>query len=171
MKINNAASNIQVNEAKRRDTLIKLLEQTRAYMKHERETLELVTKYRSGTASQGETSRLDNQLSQFMMNLNVQYEQYPQLRADSIVAELMSSSQYLETEIAAARRVYNQSATQFNAEIFMFPRIVTASKIGLSTFPLFQASYQQRQDVDMSSLSNFGSSTKDAQGSLPTATQ
>lgn len=155
MQINEASSAIQVNEAKRRDTLIKLLEQTKAYMKHERETFELVTKYRSGVANNNETSKLDNQLSQFMMNLNVQYEQYPQLKADNIVAELMSSSQYLETEIGAARRLYNQKVANFNAEIFMFPRIIVASKIGLSTFPMFQASAIQRQDVDMSSLSNY----------------
>ena len=155
MQINNAASNIQVNEAKRRDTLIKLLEQTKAYMKHEKETLTLVTKYRSGGADANETAKLDNQLANFMMNLNVQYEQYPQLKADNLVKELMSTSRYLETEIAAARRLYNQKATSFNAEIFMFPKIVLASKIGLSTFALFQATLTQRQDVDMSSLSNY----------------
>ncbi|MDE6894224.1 MAG: LemA family protein [Malacoplasma sp.] len=155
MQINNAASNIQVNEAKRRDTLIKLLEQTKGYMKHEKETLTLVTKYRSGGTDSNETAKLDNQLANFMMNLNVQYEQYPQLKADSLVRELMSSSQYLETEIAAARRLYNQKVSYFNAEIFMFPKIVLASKIGLSTFALFQATSVQRQDVDMSSLSNY----------------
>ena len=155
LNINNNSSNIQVNEAKRRDTLIKLLEQTKAYMKHEREVLTLVTKYRSGLASENEKSQLDNQLSQFMLNLNVQYEQYPQLKADNIVAELMSTSTYLESEIAAARRLYNASVASFNAEMFMFPKIIVASKIGLYTLPMFQASSIQRRDVDMSSLSNY----------------
>lgn len=159
MRINEASSAIQVNEAKRRDTLIKLLEQTKGYMKHERETLELVTKYRGGVANSNETSKLDNQLSQFMMNLNVQYEQYPQLKADAIITELMSTSQYLETEIAASRRLYNQKVTSFNAEIFMFPKIAVASKIGLATFPMFQASAVQRQDVDMSSLTSYNTPT------------
>ncbi|MDE5767717.1 MAG: LemA family protein [Malacoplasma sp.] len=172
MQINNAASNIQVNEAKRRDTLIKLLEQTKGYMKHEKETLTLVTKYRSGGTDSNETAKLDNQLANFMMNLNVQYEQYPQLKADSLVRELMSSSQYLETEIAAARRLYNQKVSYFNAEIFMFPKIVLASKIGLSTFALFQATSVQRQDVDMSSLSNYDNpnNANSNQANVPTPT-
>ncbi|MCF0218063.1 MAG: LemA family protein [Malacoplasma sp.] len=157
MEINNAASNIQVNETKRRDTLIKLLEQTKGYMKHEKSTLALVTQYRSGIANPEVTSQLDNQLANFLMNLRVQYEQYPQLKADRLVAELMSTSQYLETEIAAARRLYNANVTQFNAEIFTFPKIIVASKLRLAKFALFQASYEQRQDVDMSSLSTYDS--------------
>lgn len=153
IEINQASSNINVNLTKRRETLIKLLEQTKGYMKFEKETLTLVTKYRSGMASESEKTQMDNQLANFMMNLNVQYEQYPQLKSDQIVRELMSSSQYLESEIAASRRLYNQSVTYFNSEIFTFPKIAVASKMKLQTFPMYFASVTQMQDVDMSSLS------------------
>lgn len=153
IEINQAASNINVNLTKRRETLIKLLEQVKGYMRFEKETLTLIAKYRSGQATENEKNQMDNQLANFMMNLNVQYEQYPQLKSDQLVRELMSTSQYLETEIAASRRLYNQSVTYFNSEIFTFPRIVLASSMKLQTFPMYIASTQQMQDVDMSSLS------------------
>lgn len=155
--VNNAASSIDVSLARRRDTLIKLVEQTKAYMKFESSTFADVTKLRSMrdlsniTQANEAQAIMDKIASQF--NINV--ENYPMLKANSTVQELMSASQYVESEIAASRRLYNQAAMNFNQEMVVFPKIVTAARMGLVTFAMFAASETQRQDVDMSGLSNY----------------
>ncbi|TNK87606.1 LemA family protein, partial [Mycoplasmopsis pullorum] len=52
-------------------------------------------------------------------------------------------------EIAASRRLYNSQVTEFNQKLFAFPTNVPASKMRLSTIPLYQASELQRKDVEI----------------------
>lgn len=154
IEINNAAGTIDLMLVKRKDTLIKLLEQTKAYLKHEKNVLTDIASLRSiGTkeVSENEAQRIMDNVSR---NINLTFENYPNLKANTTVLELMSASQYLESEIASARRLYNQNVTEFNSEIFIFPKIVMADKMNLSTFAFFAASESQKQDVDMSSLNN-----------------
>ncbi|WP_027120031.1 LemA family protein [[Mycoplasma] testudinis] len=153
MEINEMASNIDVNLTKRRELLLKLLEQTKGYLHHEKETFTLVAKYRGNNASKDEVNKLDGNMSKMFSDINIAFEQYPQLKGNETVRELMGTTQYLETEIAAARRLYNSEATSFNAEIFQFPKMMKAAAMRLQTFPLYGASAQQKTDVDMSSLS------------------
>lgn len=158
VEINEAASAIDVNLVKRRDTLIKLLEQTKGYMKFEKETLVNVTKLRSMTNADtdiikaNENQRIMDAVSR---DLRINFENYPNLKASSVIAELMSSSQYIETEIAASRRLYNLKVTSFNQNIVSFPRSVQAAKMNLHSLPMFVASEEQKQDVKMDDLSNI----------------
>ncbi len=157
MEVNNAAAAIDVNLTKRADTLIKLLEQTKGYLKHEKETLTNITKMRSSgaQATPADIQAKDQAISSLARNINIQLEAYPDLKGSSVIGELMSSSQYIEGEIAASRRLYNQIAQRFNADILTFPNICIAHKDNLRTFPLFSASEEQKKDVDMSKLSEI----------------
>lgn len=156
MEINKAASVIDINLTKRAETLIKLLEQTKGYLKHEKETLIHITRLRSGQQhTNSEINEFNNQLNEISKNIDLTFENYPDLKGSAVIGELMSSSQYIESEISASRRLYNQCVERFNASIFVFPNVIIAKKQKLSTFPLFSASAKQKQDVDMSVLSNF----------------
>lgn len=61
-------------------------------------------------------------------DINIAYEQYPNLKANSIIVDLISASQYIENEIAASRRLYNMDVTQFNQSIMLYPAVVKAEK-------------------------------------------
>ncbi|ADC31352.1 LemA-family protein [Mycoplasmoides gallisepticum str. F] len=157
-EINQAASGIDVNLVKRKDTLLKLLEQTKAYMKFEKSTLENITKLRSlpnGTTDVNKMNDAENIINSVSRDINLQFENYPNLKASSIVAELMSSSQYIEAEISASRRLYNTKVTDFNQEIVSFPVSVKAKKMNCHSLPLFVASVEAKQDVKMDSLSDL----------------
>ncbi|SYV94585.1 LemA family [Mycoplasmoides gallisepticum] len=157
-EINQAASGIDVNLVKRKDTLLKLLEQTKAYMKFEKGTLENITKLRSlsnGTTDVNKMNDAENIINSVSRDINLQFENYPNLKASSIVAELMSSSQYIEAEISASRRLYNTKVTDFNQEIVSFPISVKAKKMNCHSLPLFVASVEAKQDVKMDSLSDL----------------
>lgn len=158
IEVNEAASAIDVNLTKRRDTLIKLLEQTKGYMKFEKETMENITKLRSMTNADTNIQKAnENQkiMDSLSRDLRINFENYPNLKSSSAVAELMSSSQYIESEISASRRLYNLKVTAFNQNIVSFPRSVKAKKMNLVSLPMFSASEEQKQDVKMDSLSNL----------------
>ncbi|WPL40540.1 LemA family protein [Malacoplasma iowae] len=160
MEINNSASVIDVNLQKRKDTLVKLFDETKAHLKFEKETMIKVTELRSmKNASTLEdfngASKMNGLMESISRDINVSFEAYPNLKSSQIVAELMSSSQYIETEIAASRRLYNQNVTAFNSEIFAFPKMMKAKSMKLHTLPLFSASTEAKKDVDMSGLANI----------------
>lgn len=158
IEINSAASSIDIMLQKRRDTLIKLLEQTKSYMKFEKETLTNITALRSiGTKSNDIEDIVNSQkiMDTVSNGFKINFENYPNLKSNSTILELMSSSQYLEIEIASARRLYNKTVNEFNSRMFVFPEIVIATKMKLTTFAFIQASEESKKDVDMNSLENI----------------
>ncbi len=157
VEVNEAASAIDVNLAKRRDTLIKLLDECKGYMKFEKETMSQITELRSFKGTNGDISKA-NDVSKIMDNIsrdfNINVENYPNLKSSTIVLELTSATQYIESEIASSRRLYNLKVTAFNQNLVAFPMSVAAASLNLHSLPLFVASEEQRKDVDMTSLSN-----------------
>lgn len=156
VEINEASSAIDINLTKRKDTLIKLLDETKGYMKFEKETMVNVTKLRSLSKIDGDIAKANEQqkiIDSVSRDFNINVENYPNLKASMAVSELMSASQYAEAEIASSRRLYNLKVTSFNQNIVSFPISVKAKSMNLHSLPVFAASEEQKQDVDMSSLS------------------
>jgi len=145
LEINNAASNIDVQLQKRSSTLIKLVDSVKNYATFEKEILTKVTELRSGNnKSVNETNQ---ELDTISKAINISVEQYPDLKTDKLVQTLMQESSYIEKEIAAQRRLYNQYATSFNQEIWIFPWMVIASKAKMETVVLFEASIEAKKDI------------------------
>ncbi|MDC4182717.1 LemA family protein [Mycoplasma bradburyae] len=157
-EINQAASAIDINQVKRKDTLIKLVEQVKAQMNFEKNTLENITKLRSLSGSNSDINKInDNEkiMNSISKAINVNFENYPNLKSSSAIAELMSSSQYIEAEISASRRLYNTKVTDFNQLIVSFPISVKAKSMRCHSLPLFAASEEDKKDVKMDSLSKM----------------
>lgn len=152
--INEASSSIQISQTKRFDLLNKMVEQVRSHYKFENQVLDNVTKNRSVKMGSdiNENEKAIGQLNQLV---NVAFERYPDLKSSSLIMELMSSSSYLENEIAATRRTYNSRANDWNASNNQFMRVIIADKLKLENMPIYAASVEQRQDVRMDALSNF----------------
>ena len=150
-----ASSTIQAAQAKRHATLIKMIDVVKGYAKHEKETLEEVTKMRSKLASldnEKDPAKYSSILDTVRSGINIQLEKYPELKADRLYLQLSSEVTILEEEIYAAIRIYNQKVRGFNQEIYNFPIIYVADKLKLVNFPYFEASEKERADVDMGSL-------------------
>ena len=62
----------------------------------------------------------------------------------------MAAADANEREISAARRIYNQDVNEFNQKIFTFPSQFVAAGMSLHTLPLFEASAEQKKDVNLS---------------------
>lgn len=149
MAINEVASGIDIALTRRQETLTKLLDATKGYIEYEKGVLENVTKLRAQKVESANWAGLDSGLSNAFGKINVALENYPDLKASNLVKELTENAAYLENELAASRRLYNRYVTEFNQEIFTWPKSVHAENLGLETFPVFKASEKQRQDVEL----------------------
>ncbi len=153
VEVNQAASSIDVNLTKRKEMLTKLLDETKGYIKYEGDVLTQITKLRSmhldghDVNKSNECQKIMDKLSS---NLNINFENYPNLKANNNVMELMSSTQYIESEIAASHRLYNMKVSEFNQLIVTFATSVKAASMKLHSLPMFVASEEQKKDVQMS---------------------
>lgn len=144
----NAFASIDVQLKQRCDLIPKLVDAMRAYMTHERGTLDELTALRerasAAGASPAERVALDAQMSGLMRGLMVRAEAYPDLKASDTVTMLQRSLNEVESQIAAARRTYNAAVTGFNTAIEVFPANLLAGLFGFSRRPLFEASADDR---------------------------
>ncbi len=84
-RVKNAWSQIDVQLKRRHDLIPNLLEAVKGYMKHEREIMENITKFRSQAMDAntvGEKSAAEGLLSGALGQLRVQVENYPDLKAN-----------------------------------------------------------------------------------------
>lgn len=156
MKINEAASNIEIQLSKRFDTLTKLVDTVKSHCQFSKETFENIAALRSNGSiykDASDFSKLVNK-SQTIENIsraiNVAFENYPQLGADESVRSLRNEIIMIEKELAASRRLYNASTTMFNGEIYNFPTDVVISKKGYRAIPLFKVDEYKKVDVAVS---------------------
>lgn len=146
--VENAFASIDVQLKQRCDLIPKLVDSMRAYMTHERGTLDELTTLRekasAAGASPAERVALDAQMSGLMRGLMVRAEAYPDLKASETVTMLQRSLNEVESQIAAARRTYNAAVTGFNTAIEVFPANLLAGMFGFSRRPLFEATADDR---------------------------
>jgi len=146
--INQAEADIDVTLTKRYDLLTKLLASTKGYMKHESDTLESVVSLRkpANNASVAEKSAFESQMQAGFDKINVVVEQYPQLKADSVIIDLQRSTANIENDLQAARRLYNSKVTKYNQSIIVFPNSIVAGNKFLKR-DLFEATAVKREDI------------------------
>lgn len=151
IRINEGASNIDIQYKQRKDTLVKLVDATKSSMKFEKDLLTDITQLRSQNNSYKPTDaknigKLDGMWSRFKAT----FENYPKLQSVDAIRDLMSSADYQERELAASRRLYNSLVRNFNQELFTFPTTIVSGKMKLHTLPLIVAAEEDKKDVNLS---------------------
>ena len=139
----NAFAQIQVQLKRRHDLVPNLVEAVRAYLEHERGTLEAVTQARAGAdqalraaaANPGASSlealaRSETALNSALRGLNVAIEAYPELKADQSVMQLSEELGSTENRVAFARQAYNDAVMDYNTLRQSFPANLLADFFG-----------------------------------------
>lgn len=140
----NAFSQIEVQLKRRYDLIPNLVETAKAYMKHERETLEAVIAARNSAAKSLETlsknpadaksmqalNRSEHGLASAMGKLNFVMEDYPELKANENMMKLHEELTSTENKIAFARQAYNDNVMHYNTYRQSFPNAMIASTFG-----------------------------------------
>ena len=143
----NAFSQIEVQLKRRYDLIPNLVETAKAYMAHERETLEAVTNARNdaaavlkamgnGNVGGAEIAKLasaENTLQGALGKLNVTMEAYPDLKASENMQQLSEELTSTENRIAFARQGYNDAVMGYNTYRQSFPPVFFAARFGHPT--------------------------------------
>ena len=149
-QVKNAWAQIDVQLKRRHDLIPNLVETAKGYMKHERGTLEAVTKARNlaaqasgaGAASRAE-SALGNALGQFF----VVVERYPDLKASQNFLSLQEELTSTENRIGFARQFYNDSVMKYNIRIESVPHNIIAGMFNFAHMDLFEIEVAAEREV------------------------
>jgi LemA protein len=148
VKITESDSGIDVALTKRYDTLTKMLDVTKAYAKHEAETLTKLVKLRKGM-SVDEKNEANKQMDELAGKINVIAESYPELRSSENFKQLQISVTEVEEHLQAARRIYNMNVSAFNQLLATWPASVVGNMKRHAPKQFFEAEEHKKADVRM----------------------
>ena len=149
-RVKNAWSQIDVQLKRRHDLIPNLIETAKGYMKHERETLENITKARSqamGAQGVGDKSKAEGALSGAMGKFFLVVENYPDLKANQNFLSLQEELTSTENKIGFARQGYNDQVLFFNNKIQVFPSNMVAGMFGFKTEEFFEIEEKAEREV------------------------
>lgn len=161
----NAFAQIDVQLKRRFDLVPNLVEAARGYLKHERETLESVTRARAAAVSASERAAANPRSAEAVRQLAVEdaglsgalqrlfalIEAYPDLKADRTVAGLSEELTSTENKVAFARQAYNDAVLRYNTGIQTFPSNVLAAIFSFRDASPYQTELpEERQPVRVS---------------------
>lgn len=143
LKVKESFSGIYVQLKRRADLIPNLVTAVKGYTKHERETLENLTKLRTDFLKVNPSDRSavmeqGNILSQALKTVFAVSENYPNLRASENFSRLQESLEETEDQVAAARRIYNANVNDYNTSVQQFPSNVVANLFKFVNEPFFQ---------------------------------
>lgn len=149
-QVKNAWSQIDVQLKRRHDLIPNLVETAKGYMKHERETLESITKARNLAAQaegvndrqQAET-KLNNALSKFFLVV----ENYPNLKANQNFLSLQEELTSTENKVSFARQFYNDQVLQLNTRIETMPTNIVANMFGFQHADYFELESPEEREA------------------------
>ncbi len=150
--IKKSSANIDVLLKQRSDEIQNLIETIKGYMKHEQQTLLDLTKIRSQLTSNQNSklstkATLSDQMSQGLKTIFAVAENYPKLQANENFLALQKRISELEDQIADRREFYNDSVTNYNIRITVFPDQLVAKIFKYQEEQLFQATEQEKKNI------------------------
>ena len=141
-RVKNAWSQIDVQLKRRHDLIPNLMETAKGYMKHERETLENITKARNLAMQPGagvaDQAKAETALTRAMGQFFVVAENYPDLKANTNFLALQEELTSTENKIGFARQFYNDEAMHLNNKIEMFPGNIVAGMFNFTQAEFFE---------------------------------
>ncbi len=146
--VEEAWSGIDVQLKRRHDLIPNLVETVKGYAKHERETLENVTRARAramDASTPEERMKAEQDLSRALLNLFAVAEAYPDLKANENFLHLQEELSAIEDEIQLARRYYNATVREYNIAIQTFPRNIVASIFGFREYQYFEMEPEEKE--------------------------
>ena len=148
VKIAEADSGVDVGLTKRHDTLTKMLDVTKAYARHESETLAKLVGLRKGM-NMGERIEANRQMDEVSGKISLMAEAYPELRSSDNFRELQKSVVEVEEHLQAARRIYNMNVSAFNQLLASFPSGIVGRRHNHVAREFFEADERKKEDVKM----------------------
>lgn len=136
----NGFAQIDVQLQRRHDLIPNLVESAKAYLSHEKSTLTQVMEARNGAvAAQKNAARdpsdgksiqqlgsAENLLTKALANFYAVAENYPELKANETIQQLMEELSSTENRVSFARQAYNDGVMTYNIFREQFPNNIIA---------------------------------------------
>ncbi len=145
-RFENGFAQIEVQLKRRYDLIPNLVETAKAYMSHEKETLEKViaarnqaaqglenTAHGSNQSALKELAGAESALSGALGRFNFVMEAYPDLKANQNMMQLTEELSSTENKVSFARQAYNDQVLAYNTYKQSFPQNVLAGMFGHAT--------------------------------------
>lgn len=145
-KIKQAYSGIDVYLTQRFDLIPNLVECVKGYMAYEKETLEKIVTMRQAYLNNKdlkEGEMLNNECNRIIMMA----EGYPELKASEQFLNLQKNLSKIESQLQAARRIYNAEVNVYNNKVQMFPSNILAGMFGFKEEEYFEAEEASKSNV------------------------
>ena len=155
--IKNNDKQIDIQLDRRFKVFQSLIDVVRKYMDYEQSTLAKVVELRNQaqTAKDSGNSQArmqaENEISKIASNLNVVFEQYPDLKSNQNALQLQEEIVNTENKLAFAKQAYNDSIEMYNAKKKTFPAnmVVNAFSAKLDfNFEYWQLAADDRKEKD-----------------------
>jgi len=160
-RFKNAFAQIDVQLKRRYDLIPNLVETAKAYMAHERQTLEAVIEARNkavsasgkAAAAPGDPGAMrdlmgaESALSGVMGRLFALFENYPNLKANETMNRLMEELTSTENKISFARQAYNDAVMVYNTTRETFPNVMFAGMFGFGPAELFEVKAEAEREA------------------------
>lgn len=145
-KVKQSKSSIDVYLTQRFDLIPNLVECVKGYAKYENDLFQSVTKLRAAynqTKDLKSGTELNNKFNQLVLL----EERYPDLKANENFLNLQKSISKMESQLQAARRLYNSDVTIYNTEIETFPGNIFAQLFSFNREELFEIEELKKVNV------------------------
>jgi LemA protein len=163
----NAFAQIDVQLTRRYDLIPNLVETAKAYLAHERGTLEAVIQARnqavaglrvasanpSDAGAVTQLSAADAQLGGALGRLMAIAEAYPDLKANTTMMQLSEELTSTENRVAFARQAYNDAVMTYNNRREMFPGNLFAGTFGFQPAAMLDAPKPEAREAPKVSFS------------------
>ena len=152
-RFKNGFAQIDVQLKRRYDLIPNLVETAKGYIKHERETLEAVTRARTAAVSAAAAAaakpgdpaamqglaQAEGALTGVLGRLFALAESYPDLKANQNMLALQEELSSTENKVAFSRQAFNDSVMEYNTKRESFPDNIFAGMFGFGPAELLQA--------------------------------
>ena len=147
-KVEQAQANVATALQRRSDLIGNLVESVKGQMNHETEVFTQIAEARAkignGSVTSKENQEAQGELSSAISRLLVLTENYPELKSNQNVEQLMTELAGSENRIFVARKDYNQAATDYNQKLRSFPTVLFANMMNFKEAEIFKESEEAK---------------------------
>lgn len=145
-KIKQSKSSIDVYLTQRFDLIPNLVECVKAYANYEEEVFTKIAKLRA-EYNESKNLKTGEELNSHFNNLFAIGESNPDLKASEQFSNLQKSLVKMESQLQAARRVYNGDVTLYNTTISTFPNNIFAPIFNFKEEELFEIEAYKKENI------------------------
>ena len=135
--VRQAKSGIDIYLNQRFDLIPNLVECVKGYSKHEKSIFTEIANLRSAYMKQPKNIK------------SAVAENYPELKASEQYLNLQKNLTKIESQLQAARRIYNLEVTNYNTKLDVVPSNLIASLFGFEHAQLFEIEDYKRENINI----------------------